>query len=199
MARLVRPLACLVLGFLLGNLFYNFLAGRWFDELHAQRLELQAKLAAAETRLARLEESLAAASEPVVREVEVRVGSPLNAALKAQVKKEVEEWLSVLIGRPLTALDPETIPFLVHRRSLKLNGRSYLLTVETTVLTERLLMYVRVQQEDGRNSAQAPGGACVTAGCFTGAACGSLGGRMSCCPGKMRRGLASRLWRDTSR
>ncbi|NLY50913.1 MAG: hypothetical protein GX062_07930 [Firmicutes bacterium] len=139
--------AFFVLGFLMGCVFYNLQAGHLFDQLHQKRIELETKLAAAETRLARLEGTLTPSNEAVIREVEVRVSCSLNSGVKNQIRKEIEDWLGLFIGRPLDSLDPEAIPFIVHQRTLNINGRTLVLLAENTIISERLLMYVRAVPE----------------------------------------------------
>ncbi|MGI6575256.1 MAG: hypothetical protein ACOX3A_05335 [bacterium] len=140
--------AVFLLGFLCGCLIMNLFLAAKLDTLYAEIESLATALAERESLLERLQEASANSSSPIIKEIKPEIILKGNRPLQIELEKRVREWLDIFLGRDLSSLDPAAIPFIIDGRIETINGRKVRLEVETTVVSEQLIIFIRPHWEN---------------------------------------------------
>lgn len=140
--------AVFLLGFLCGCLLMNLVLGARLDHLYEERESLLASLADREARLERLEEALESSGKLIVKEIRPEIMLKGSRFLQLELEKLVRESLDIFLGRELASLDPAAIPFIIDGRVVTIGDRLIRLEVETTIVSEQIIVFVRPEIEN---------------------------------------------------
>lgn len=140
--------AAFLLGFLCGCLLMNIFFGARLEDVYQERDTLLASLAERDSRLEQLEKALAGSGSLIIKEIQPNIVLKGDRPLQLELEKRIRQWLDIFLGRELSSLDPAAIPFIIDGRTVTINGRRIHLRVETTVISEKLIIFVRPEIEN---------------------------------------------------
>ncbi|MHB1126738.1 MAG: hypothetical protein ACYC2T_07220 [Bacillota bacterium] len=147
--RLLRVLAVILLGFILGCTVTTALIAHQIDKLALENQKLQVNLEATREELNQVKENLASQRSPTVTSIESHVklleSNFSNLSLEAtQLALEdiVRDTLQPLKGREITSLDTSLIPQIINHRVVEAEGSSFSLRVTLLIISQKLQIYV---------------------------------------------------------
>lgn len=150
-ANLYRSLSILILGILLGSVATNMYIGLQLDQLFFENSNLRDKLADADSKLEKLNESSNNKKKLTITELEVSLIMDSakgltdhdQLVLEAEVNKKVKYWLQPLIGQEVVGLDSHLISRIVDRREIEVNGNKYSLMTYLIVVNQKTTVYLK--------------------------------------------------------
>ncbi|MBO8137469.1 MAG: hypothetical protein H0Z40_04970 [Desulfotomaculum sp.] len=149
-ASIIRLLASLVIGIIIGGSGMNMFFSKEFEELTAQNRALEEELRSARDDLEELEKQLEQQQkkkiitdiEPVVEVVNKdNLPSYEETSVVLDGEKKINQLLLPLKGQEIKSVDYNLIPRIVNGREFESEGRRYVLKAEVVVITDELRIY----------------------------------------------------------
>lgn len=148
---IIRGIAFLLLGILLGSSGINVLIGKQVDHLKLQNITLQDQLSDALSELQRLKESNKKKKMQIITGIETYLILASREGLtdydelkvKAEANDKVKKWLAPLIGQEVAGLDILWIPNIIDNREIEANGNKYRLKSHLVVINEKVTVYLK--------------------------------------------------------
>lgn len=148
--RWATLLAVFIFGFILGAAVLNYISGTHLDraELEIQKLN-HIRLDQTE-QIKALENNLAEQKAITVNTIEIRIISEKESKTdpynKLEIEKEIKQLLKNVRGQEISTLDPLLINNMIDKRTVTVSEHRYILSVKGTLISEKLVMYVEVQE-----------------------------------------------------
>jgi hypothetical protein len=134
--------AIFLLGFLCGCMVMNVILAAKLDALYSERETLLITLVEKEKSLERIAETFEHAGSPQIKEIKPVILLSGNRPLQIELEKRIREQFDIFLGRELSSLDPMSIPFIIDGRLEIVNDHQVLLKVETTIISEQLIIFI---------------------------------------------------------
>ena len=154
MSGLIRIIACLLLGILLGAAVTNILIGQQIDNLSLQNKTLQYQLDDALRELQKIKQSNRNQKKKTIISIETYLILTSREGLtdydelklKSEANDKVKLWLEPLIGQEVAELDILWIPNILDNREVEANGNLYRLKSHLVAIDEKLTVYLKATQ-----------------------------------------------------
>ncbi|MDI3533845.1 MAG: hypothetical protein PWQ82_210 [Thermosediminibacterales bacterium] len=149
MKKVFPFISAFLFGIILGAAGLNLFIAKKIDSLYLERESMLFKISEQETRLEKLEKSLAERWKRHVKEIIVFPDTQNNNShVKIKIKQKVAELLKDLIGEEIDKIDPLLIYNIVNDRKLTIEGKDYLLKVEVIVMDTQMELFLKVFLEE---------------------------------------------------
>ncbi|AZR74614.1 hypothetical protein BBF96_15265 [Anoxybacter fermentans] len=146
---LIRMLAALVLGVILGAAVTNLLLGYQLDQLVYENKKLAQQLNEEKQRLKQFEKDYY--GTPVVQKVVLKLISNEDKYTEQELEKKIKDLLTGLVGLKINDLDPTILRDILHKRAIPLGKDTYLLESETIIIDDKLTFFIRVKKIHNNN------------------------------------------------
>ena len=148
--EIIRTLALLLLGLLLGAGITSMVIGKQVDYLTMTNKELQNQLADQEYQLQKLKDNINATQNPIITAIEVtltpdsleKLSEYQQLHVQLAVSEKIKEWLNPLIGQELNHLDHLLIPRVVDDRIVEAENNSYRIQSQLIIMDQTIHLYV---------------------------------------------------------
>ncbi|MFO7820067.1 MAG: hypothetical protein R6V17_07510 [Halanaerobacter sp.] len=117
--------AVFILGVILGSSTINLIIGRQLDQLLYERKKLIAKINKQQTKLNKLEKSLAQQKRPVIQNINIEIITKLDKHIQQDLEEELFKLLNNLIGRDIAKIDTELLATNLEDRIIKTEDENY--------------------------------------------------------------------------
>lgn len=117
--------AVFILGVILGSSIINLIIGLQLDQLLYERKKLIAKINKQQTKLNKLEKSLAQQKRPVIQNIDIEIVTNLDKHIKQNLEEELFKLLNNLIGRNIAKIDTELLAANLEDRIIKTEDENY--------------------------------------------------------------------------
>lgn len=150
--RLIFGAAALGLGMIIGAALTGVFIGKQIDNLYIKNRYLADNLAVAEREL----EQLRQVSEEMHARVITKISTSIRfdegcdyseyerSTIELTVEKKVREWLQVISGQEVKAIDYLLVPRIVDNREIEVEGKKIRLKVLLVVLSEHVIVYLEI-------------------------------------------------------
>ena len=137
--------ACFIFGLIIGTAAAIFYSGTLIDEMAINLDMLQSELSERDSRIERLEESLADRRRRVVKDLrlELNVKDP---HLSLKIGDTARNLLHDLIGQEVDT-GPWLIRSIIHNRIISINGQAYTLKLQFLVIAETVTAEILVASD----------------------------------------------------
>ncbi len=143
---LIRMIACLLLGILLGGISTNILMGKRYDELLLTNQTLLIQLEEDKQRLKQLEKDTN--GTPIVKKVVLKLFTKEDIHTETDLEEKIKELLTGLVGLEINQLDTTILRDILHERSVILGEDAFILAVETIIVDDELTFIVRAEKQN---------------------------------------------------
>lgn len=143
--RTICLLTGLASGFLIGITLLVFLVSYRIDEYYERIIYLETQLEDKNTQLRQLEKSINK-SKPVLEEIEVNLELNQDQLDELTLKKYVAGKYVSLIGKEIESIDINLALEIINDRICRLEEKEYRLCVNKMVLSNKLQIWVSVEQ-----------------------------------------------------
>lgn len=152
--NLIRSIAFILLGMLLGASATNVLIGKQVDHLNLQNIALQHELIIASNEIKELSEITKKKKNQTIIGIETYLILASREdltdydelAVKAEANDRVKKWLAPLIGQEISGLDILWIPNIIDNREIEANGNKFRLKSHLVVITEKITVYLKASK-----------------------------------------------------
>lgn len=148
--RLSTLIAVFTLGFLLGASLLNLISGVHLDKAELEIQKLHTQLSDQSEQIKALEDSLAQRRKLTVSKIEIHMirkdDKQENEYDNLEIEKSLKELLRDVRGQEVASLDPLLITNIIHKRTIEISERKFLIEVKATLISEKLIMYVEVTE-----------------------------------------------------
>lgn len=138
--------ACFIFGLIIGTAAAIFYSGTLIDEMAINLDMLQSELSERDSRIERLEESLADRRRRVVKDLRLEL-SVKDPHLSLKIGDTARNLLHDLIGQEVDSLDPRLIRSIIHNRIISINGQAYTLKLQFLVIAETVTAEILVASD----------------------------------------------------
>jgi hypothetical protein len=138
---LLRMVACLLLGSLLGAALATVMGGVQVDQLLYENRELTQRLEEEQMRMKQFEKVYS--WTPVVRKVTLELSSNAEKHTKQELSTQIRTLLIGLIGLNIQQIDHTILREILHNRVIPVGDDTYLLQVETIIIDDELAFFVK--------------------------------------------------------
>lgn len=148
---LLRSIAFLLLGMLLGAAATNALIGQQVDHLNLVNITLQDQLEDAQNEVEKLKETSQKKKKQTITAIETYLILTSRDGLteydelrvKLEASEKVKSWLNPLLGQEVAGLDSLWIPSIVDNREIQANGNKYRLKTHLVIISDKLTVYLK--------------------------------------------------------
>ena len=144
--QLMFAAACFIFGFVFGLTAAIIHSGRLIDEILIELDTLTSELSERNSRIERLEESLADRRRRVVQDIKLELNIK-DPHLSLKIADTIRGLLHDLIGKELDSLVPRLIRSIIHNRIVYISGQPYVLKLQYLVLAETITAEISVTSE----------------------------------------------------
>ncbi len=130
----MQLLAAFILGVIFGITLFNLLISPELDQLLFEREELKSTIDTQETKLNKLEESLAQARHRIIQNLEIKLPDTLDKHLKQKLKQDIFELLKSLIGREIKKIDGSLLAETLDNRIVIVEKKNYQLDLNWFII-----------------------------------------------------------------
>ncbi|MGI6037119.1 MAG: hypothetical protein ACOYD6_02705 [Limnochordia bacterium] len=141
--QLIQLGACLLLGLIIGLSGGLTIMGRKVDHLTIENQRLVSEAREMETRLERLEASLAQRRQHIIRSIKVEINHP-QERIRLELQDVIQGLLKELVGREVRNIDPPLLEGMITGRVITIDEQDYLLTLTASHITETMTLYIDV-------------------------------------------------------
>lgn len=141
---LLRMVACLLLGSLLGAALATVMIGYQIDQLILENRELAQRLDEEQMRMKQFEKVYS--WTPVVRKVSLELNCSAEKHTKQALSTQIRSLLNGLIGLTVQQIDHTILREILHNRVIPVGDDTYLLQVETIIIDDELVFIVKATQ-----------------------------------------------------
>ncbi len=131
------------LGFLFGLVCMNLYQMHALDRLYRIQNQLTNQLMDKEIKLERLNESVKKQNTVVIKDLHITLKFDGNILIKDEIEKNIQFYLSDLVGRELTNIDGEMIYKVLQKRIIEVDNKQFQLTVEYIIISEKISIVVK--------------------------------------------------------
>ncbi|MEC9488211.1 MAG: hypothetical protein UMV23_01855 [Halanaerobium sp.] len=125
--EIVRLLAGLLLGAILGAAALNLILSHTMDSLIYEKNKLAQDLEIERERIEKLEQAIESGYRGIVREIKVDLEFPGDKHTNQLLVTEIRKLLGGLVGRELAEDDAFLVRDVLNRRIISLDGQNYVL------------------------------------------------------------------------
>lgn len=135
------------LGVLLGSSIINLIIGRQLDQLLYDKKKLIAQVNNQQTKLNKLEKSLAHRKKPVIQNITIEFKSNLDKHTQQNLEEQLFELLNSLIGREITKVDTELLSTTLENRIIKTENENYKLNLQWIIIHPTAKFSFNIQEQ----------------------------------------------------
>ncbi|MGM0370095.1 MAG: hypothetical protein ACQEP9_06735 [Bacillota bacterium] len=146
-AELLVICAAFILGIILGSSIINLVIGAQLDQLLYEKKKLIAKNNNQQTKLNKLQESLAQRKKPVIQNLEIEITTQLDKHTKQNLEEKLFELLNSLIGREIAKIDTQLIASTLENRIIKTEDNNYKLNLNWLIIHPTTTINFSLQKE----------------------------------------------------
>lgn len=139
--ELLRLMACLLLGSLMGAALATIAAGFQVDRLILENQDLAQRLKEEQIRLDQFEKVYS--WTPVVRKVTLELSCTAEKHTRQELSLKIKSLLTGLIGLNVQQIDHTILRDILHQRVIPVGDDTYLLQVETIIIDDELVFMVK--------------------------------------------------------
>lgn len=133
-SQLLVICASFILGILLGSSIINIIIGRQLDQLLYEKKKLVAQVNNQQTKLNKLEKSLAQRKKPVIQNITIEFKTKLDKHTQQNLEEKLFELLNSLIGREITKIDTALLSTTLENRIIKTENQNYKLNLHWIII-----------------------------------------------------------------
>ncbi len=143
---MIRNVAILLMGILLGSSLMYYLQGKKIDDYYWEKESLKVELYEATERLKKIQEQHEKLLPAQVKEVSIKIINEEEVFIEPSLRKTIYDLAKELIGQELLALPYPLAYNLLHNRIVENGKKKYQLQVEAIILAETVVFYLRVKK-----------------------------------------------------
>lgn len=141
--QLLFSLSCFILGLFTGLTSSLLYSGAAIDQKVIELETLYSELSERESRIERLEESLADQRYRVVKDIKLKMNIK-DPHLNLKLSDHIRQLLTDLIGQEIGTTDPDLVRNIIDNRVIFMNEQAYTLTLTFLVIAETLTAEIHV-------------------------------------------------------
>ena len=146
-AELLVISAAFILGIILGSSLINLIIGAQLDQLLYEKKKLVAKVNNQQTKLNKLEQSLAQRKKPVIQNLEIKINNKLDKHSKQNIEEQLFDLLNSLIGREIADIDTELLATTLENRIITIEDSNYKLNLTWLVIHPTTTISFTIKKE----------------------------------------------------
>lgn len=139
--------AAFILGLILGSSIINLIIGAQLDQLLYEKKKLVATTNNQQTKLNKLQESLAHRKKPVIQNLKINITNQLDKHTQQQLEEKSFELLNSLIGREIAKIDAQLIASTIENRIIKTENDNYKLNLNWLIIHPTTTISFSLQKE----------------------------------------------------
>lgn len=142
--QLLQYVALVALSLIVGAALATVLTGHSLEQALLAKEKLQNEVARLQEELKQLQATLKERRRYVVRSVTVQTGLS-NERLRLKVERELHRFLSGLVGKEVSRVDPGLVSRILEGRVLRIDKTDYQVEVIQILIWEQVTVNVKVQ------------------------------------------------------
>jgi len=156
--RFAQTLALFIIGIFIGAAIANLAIGYQVENLHSEKVDLEAQLSEKESQIKALEDKVSDAKRwLIVQEIQIELELPQrNFAdkqhLQLEIEQQVKSMLKDIRGKRVRELDPQVIWHIIDRRKIEALGYQFTLQVKSVLVSEKIFFYIFAEYHNPQQS-----------------------------------------------
>ncbi|MBM7614761.1 hypothetical protein [Alkaliphilus hydrothermalis] len=142
MKKWPQLLSVFTLGLFLGLAIMALYQMQTLDRLYGIQSQLTTELLDKEIKLERLNENIKKQSLIIVKDLDILVNYNGNPLVKDEIKKNIQFYLSDLVGRDLDSIDGVMIHKILQQRIIGIEDKHFKLLVDYIIISQKISVSV---------------------------------------------------------
>ncbi|MBM7555572.1 hypothetical protein [Halanaerobacter jeridensis] len=136
-----------ILGIILGSSIINLIIGLQLDQLLYEKKKLIAQVNNQQTKLNKLEKSLAQRKKPVIQNIKIEIETKLDKHTQQNLEEEIFNLLNSLIGREISKVDTQLLGTTLENRIIKTENENFKLNLQWIIIHPTARFRFTTQEE----------------------------------------------------